>query len=152
MVLSDIACSSGGMVFLSEKEYIRSRGIQRYEVTSPRTYSLDVFAFPRPERTEHIVRIVDFSVVGVGIEVSEPIERGLVYFKEPVGGHKFGVVVWSNHGGGRYRAGIKFVVLPSGEETYLLERIKQPHLDAALQAPDKMMVSLLELIQKETNG
>jgi hypothetical protein len=137
---------------LSEKEHIKSRGIQRYHVTSPRTYSLDVFALSLRERTEHTVRIVDFSVVGVGIEVYVPIERGLVCFKEPVGGHKFGVLIWSIHKGDRYRAGIKFVVLTPEEEAYLFEWMKQPRLDAALQAPDKIMVSLLEFIQKETTG
>jgi hypothetical protein len=81
------------MIFLSEKEDIRSRGIQRNRFTSPRTYSLDVIAFAQPMRTEHVVRIVDFSVVGAGIELAERIEPGLVYFKEPVGGQKFGVLI-----------------------------------------------------------
>jgi hypothetical protein len=152
MVLSNIACFSGGTVFLSENDNTRSRGIQRYQVTSPRTYSLDVFSFSRPERTEHTIRIVDFSVVGVGIEVLEPIERGLVHFREPVGGHKFGVLVWSKHCGDRHQAGIKFVVLPAEDETYLLERVKEPLPAAALQTSDKIMTALLEFIQKETIG
>jgi hypothetical protein len=151
MKQTDIAHCSGGIVFLSEKEKNMTRGIQRYRLTSPRTYSLDVIAFAQPTRTEHIVRIMDFSVVGVGIELAERIEPGLVYFKEPVGGQKFGVLVWSNQRGDRYRAGIKFVVLSSEEESHLLEQVKQPHLDAAPRAPDKIIASLLESIQRETN-
>jgi hypothetical protein len=151
MEQTDKAHCSGGIVFLSETEKKMTRGIQRYRLTSPRTYSLDVIAFAQPTRTEHIVRIVDFSVVGVGIELAERIEPGLVYFKEPVGGQKFGVLVWSNQRADRYRAGIKFVVLSSEEEAYLLEQIKQPDLDTAPRAPDKIIASLLESIQRETN-
>ena len=151
MEQTDNAHCSGGIVFLSETEKKMTRGIQRYRLTSPRTYSLDVIAFAQPTRTEHIVRIVDFSVVGVGIELAERIEPGLVYFKEPVGGQKFGVLVWSNQRGDRYRAGIKFVVLSSEEEEYLLEQIKQPDLDMAPGARDKIISSMLESIQRETN-
>ena len=111
-----------GRIFLSEKEYKRSRGIQRYRLTSQRTFSMGVIAFAQPTRIEYVVRIVDFSVVGVGIEMAERIEPGLVYFKEPVGGQKFGVLVWSKHRGDRYRAGIKFVVLSSEQEEYLRSR------------------------------
>ena len=136
---------------MSEKEKKMTRGIQRYRLTSPRTYSLDVIGFAQSTQTEHIVRIVDMSVVGVGIELAERIEPGLVHFKEPVGGQKFGVLVWSNQSGDRYRAGIKFVVLSSEEEVHILEQVKQPHLDVAARAPDKIIASLLESIQKETN-
>jgi len=111
---------------------------------------MGVMAFAQSTRTEYTVRIVDFSVVGVGIELAERIEPGLIYFREPVGGQKFGVLVWSKKRGERYRAGIKFVVLSSEEEAYLLEQVKQPHLDTASRAPDKIIVSLLESIQRET--
>ncbi len=137
---------------MSEKEDKRSRGIQRYRLTSQRTFSIGVIAFVQPTRTDHIVQIVDFSVVGVGIESAERIEPGLVYFKEPVGGQKFGVLVWSKQRGKRYRAGIKFVVLSSEEEVCLLEQVKQPYLDTAPRPPDKIIASLLESIQRETKG
>jgi hypothetical protein len=43
------------------------------------------------------------------------------------------------------------VVLSSEEEVHLLEQVKQPHLDVAPRAPDKIIASLLESIQRETN-
>lgn len=135
---------------MPEKEDNKSRGIQRYRFASQRTFSIGVLAFARPARTEHVVRILDFSVVGVGIEVAEPLERGLVYFKEPVGGQKFGVLVWSKQLDDQYRAGIKFVVLSSEEEDYLLEQVKQPTFNASHRAPDMNIASLLESIQRET--
>ena len=112
---------------------------------------MGVFAFAHPTRSEHVVQVLDFSVVGVGIEMAERIEPGLVYFKEPVGGQKFGVLVWSKQRGDRYRAGIKFVVLSSEEELYVLEQVKEPPLDTVPRAPDKTIASLLESIQRETN-
>lgn len=137
---------------LIEREEKRSRGIQRYHLATPRTFSLGVIAFDQPMWTEHVVQIVDFSVVGVGIELAERIVPGLVYFKEPVGGQKFGVLVWSEQRGDRYRAGIKFVELPSEEEAYFHEQIKQSHSCKELRDPDKIIASLLVSIKNETNG
>ena len=134
-----------------EEEDKRSRGIQRYRLTSQRTYSMGLIAFARLARTEHVVRILDFSVVGVGIELAEQIEPGLVYFREPVGGQKFGVLVWSKQSEDRYRAGIKFVILSSEEEAHILDQVKQPLRGKAPLAPDTFITSLLESIQNETD-
>jgi hypothetical protein len=129
----------------------RSKGIQRYHVNSHRTYSLDVIAFDRPTRTEHVVRIVDFSVIGVGIESSERIETGLVCFKEHIGGQKYGVLIWSKPGKGCYRAGIQFVVLSPEEEAYLQEQVKQSPPCKLLRDPDKIITSLLDSVKNATD-
>ena len=80
-------------------------------MATQRTSSVGVIAFDRLSQKEHIVRIVNLSVIGVGIESSEPIEPGLVCFKERVSGHKFGVVTWCRAGGDTYQAGINFTNL-----------------------------------------
>ena len=128
----------------------RSPGIQRYLVTSHRSYSLDVIAFDQIMLTEHAVRIVDISVIGVGIESSDRIEPGLVCFKEQVGGQKYGVLIWNKPSNDHYRAGIQFVVLPPEEETYLQEQVKQSRAYKSLLDPDKIIASLLESIRNET--
>jgi hypothetical protein len=129
----------------------RSRGIQRYHVTSPRTHSLDVIAFDQPARTEHVVRIVDVSVIGVGIESSERIEPGLICFKEQIGGQKYGVLIWSKLRSGGYRAGIQFVVLSPEEEAYLQEQVKQSPPHKSLRDPDKIIASLLQSVKNDTH-
>lgn len=130
----------------------RARGIQRYCLTSQRTFPLDVIAFDQLKRTEHVVRIVDLSVVGVGIESSERLEPGLVYFNEHVVGQKFGVLTWSKQSGNRYRAGIHFVVLPQEKEAYIREQVKQSRPHKTLRDPEKIIASLLDSMKDETHG
>jgi hypothetical protein len=137
------------MIFVTVPEEKRNQGIQRYLVTSHRTYSLDVIAFDQPKRTEHVVRIVDVSVVGVGIESSERIEPGLICFKEKVGGQKYGVLIWSKLSSGGYRAGIQFVVLSPEEEAYLQEQVKESPPHKSLHDPDRIIASLLKSVKNE---
>jgi hypothetical protein len=137
---------------MSEGEKKRAGGIQRYRLTSPRYYALDVISFDQPVRTEHVVRMMDFSVIGVGIESSELIVPGLVCFREPVGGQKFGVVIWSKPKGDQYLAGIRFVIVPSAEEAYIQEQVKRSHPLTALQDPDKIIALLLESIKNQMHG
>ena len=140
----------GGMIFVTMWREKRSQGIQRYHVTSHRTYSLDVIAFDQPTRTEHVVRIVDISVIGVGIESSERIEPGLICFKEQISGQKYGALIWCKPGNGCYRAGIQFVVLSPQEEAYLQELVKQVPPCKFLQNPDKIIASLLDSVKNAT--
>jgi len=127
----------------------RSQGVQRYQVTSLRTYSLDVIAFDQPMRTEHIVRIIDISVIGVGIETNERIEPGLICFREQIGGQKYGVLVWSKLTSGGYRAGIQFVILSPEEEAYVQDQVKKSPPCQSLRDPDKIITSLLESVKNE---
>jgi hypothetical protein len=130
-----------------ENEEDKNRGIQRYSVASQRTSSLGVITFGQLMRTEHVVRIVNLSVVGVGIESSERIEPGLVCFKEQVGGHKFGVLTWSRQSGDQYRAGINFVTLPHEQEVYLRKQAEQSRPGRTLGDPEKVIAALLESIK-----
>jgi hypothetical protein len=137
------------MIFVTMWEKQRNPGIQRYQVTSHRTYSLDVIAFDQPARAEHVVRIVDISVIGVGIESGERIEPGLICFREKVGGQKYGVLVWSKLSSGGYRAGIQFVDLSPEKEDYLQEQVKQSQPRQLLRDPDKIIDSILHSVKNE---
>ncbi len=135
-----------------ERNENRSRGIQRYSVASRRTSAVGVIAFDRLTQTEHVVRIVNLSVVGVGIESNEPIEPGLVCFKEQVGGHKFGVVAWCRVDGDRYLAGIIFTTLPLEKEKYLRKQVKQSHPHKPLWDPEQIIAALLDSVKGQTNA
>ncbi len=122
-------------------------GIQRYSMALHRSSSLHLITFDRLTRRDHIVRFVDLSVVGVGIESKDPIEPGLVCFKEQVIGNKFGVITWCRRCGEEYRAGINFVTLPIEQELYLLNQIKQSDSPTVLRDPENMIAGLLESIK-----
>lgn len=130
----------------------KNRGIQRYSVASLRTSAMSVIAFERFTRTEHVVRIVNLSVVGVGIESDEPIEPGLACFKEQVGGHKFGVVAWCRPDGDRYLAGINFTTLPLEKERYLRKQVKQSHPHKPLRDPENIIAALLRSVKGRTSA
>ncbi len=129
----------------NRKEH-RNSGIRRHIFPSQRTSTIRVISFDRLLQTEHVVHFVDLSVVGVGIESSEPVEAGLVYFKEQVAGHKFGVVAWCRQNGDRCRAGINFLTLPIEKEQYVLNEVKRSQPRRALRDPDKVIASLFESI------
>jgi hypothetical protein len=97
---------------------------------------------------EHSVRIVNLSVLGIGIESHQQIMPGLVWFKKRVGGHKCGALRWSNPNGLHYRAGIEFIDLSRETEEYLQTQVKlsQPHL--AVPDPDQIIATLIETIKK----
>jgi hypothetical protein len=140
------------MLFVTEQDENKNRGIQRYSVASGRTSAVGVIAFDRLTRTEHVVRIVNLSVVGVGIESSEPIEPGLVCFKEQVGGYKFGVVAWCRPDGDKYLAGINFTTLPLEKETYLRKQVKQSRPHKPLRDPEKIIAALLESVKRQMSA
>ncbi len=137
---------------MTETNETGSRGIQRYNVASQRTAAVGVIAFERLTQTEHVVRIVNLSVVGAGIESEEPIEPGLICFREQIGGHKYGVVAWCRPYGNKYLAGINFTTLPFEEERYLRKQVKQSHPHKPLRDPENIIATLLDIVKKHTNG
>lgn len=135
---------------MTKKESAIQRGIQRHSITSPRACSLGVIAFNQLKRTDHIVQIVNLSIVGVGIESTEKIEPGLVCFKESVGGHKFGVLTWIKRSEDRYRGGINFVTLSLDKEQYIQEQIRQSRPHRSVSDPENIIASLLDSIKQDT--
>ncbi len=147
-----IDLSAEAFAFVTQPIANNKRGIPRYFIVSERTSFLEVISFDRLTRTKHAVRIVNFSIVGVGIESIEPIEHGLVCFQEQVGGQKFGVLTWSRQDGDRYRAGILFVDLPQEQEAYLQKQVKQSHPHQPLHDPEKIIAGLIASLKRETKG
>lgn len=137
---------------MPEQNEKRKNGVQRYFITSQRTSSLRVITFDRLARKEHVVRIVDLSVIGMGIESNDPIESGLACFGDRVGGHKLGVVTWCRQNGDSYRAGINFITLPREKEQYILNQVKQSPSHKCLRDPEKIIETLLQSIKPETDS
>jgi hypothetical protein len=137
---------------MTDRKDKRTGGIQRYPIASHRTSSLQIIPFDKLVRSEHIVKISDLSVVGMGIESQEPLEPGLACFEERVVGHKFGVVSWCRPSGEGFRAGISFMTLPREKERYILDQVKQSPDHKSLRDPEKIIETLLKSIKRDSNG
>ena len=130
-----------------ENDTIR-RGILRHPITSLRSCCLGVITSSRLDWKDHIARIVDLSITGMGIESGEIIPPGFVWFKESVGGHKFGVLTWCKPSGDRYRAGINFVTLARKEELYVQEQVRQLKPHTPLRDPLRIIAAMIESFKK----
>jgi hypothetical protein len=127
----------------------KHRGVRRYPVSAHRECPMGIITFKRLEWMDHDAQIVDISIVGIGIESSQQIEPGLVWFKERIGGYKSGVLMWSKQSGSRFRAGIKFVPLSRDEEAYVHEQVKQSHPSKPIHDPARIISTLLESVKRE---
>lgn len=130
-----------------ENDTIRT-GIRRHPIASLRSYSMGVITSSHLEWKDHLVRIVDLSITGVGIESSEMIPPGFVWFKESVGGHKYGVLTWCKARGDRYRAGINFVTLSRDEKHYVEEQVRQLKPHTPLRDPLQIIAAMIESFKK----
>ena len=122
--------------------------VQRYSLVNPRSCSLGVITFNNLEWLEHSVQIVNLSVLGIGIESSQQIMPGLVWFKKRVGGHKCGALRWSNPNGLHYRGGIEFIDLSRDTEEYLQKQIKKSRPYQPFPDPEQIISTLIATISK----
>jgi len=118
-------------------------------VIGNRNCSLGVISLKHFEWKAHDAKLVDLSAKGVGIESNAQLEPGFVWFKDRIGGHKGGVLVWSKLLGTKYRAGIKFLNLSRDEEEYVEERIDRFKPHVPLREPEQIISTLIESEKKE---
>ncbi len=84
-----------------------------------RKCSLGLLSFTHLKRSDHVVRIVDISGGGTGVESDEQLDPGLVWFHKSVEDHRNGILLWCRQLEGRYRAGIRFLSLSAEDERLL---------------------------------
>jgi len=68
--------------------------MKRRSISRERVCSIGVISFNNLDWSDHLVKIVDFSVTGIGIESDRLIEPGVIWFKENLYGQKYGSLVW----------------------------------------------------------
>ncbi len=117
-----------------------------------RSCALGVVTGDSLERTDHIVRVVDLSVTGAGIESSERIDPGFVWFKDRVGGHKYGVLTWSRKNGEQYRAGITFVTLSRTDKLYVQDQLRHSLPLERFQDPLQVIEAIIASVKKVAGG
>ncbi len=132
-----------------EKKQYKRMGVRRYPAATERMCPLVTITYEKLLRSESLARIVDLSVLGIGIEIDQPIRQGLVWLKNSVFGQKFGTTVWCKQSGAVYRAGIRFVPLAGPEEEYLRKQIELPKQYDSVEDPDGIIADLIQKITKE---
>lgn len=133
-----------------DKKKYEYKGVRRYHAAATRDCPLGVISFDRLVWTDHVVRIINLSVLGAGIESKKRIEPGLVWFKERVGGYKCGVLKWrSEESGPPYQAGIEFLSLPRNVEEYLQEQVKQSRPRKIIPDPDHIIAALITTMHEQ---
>jgi hypothetical protein len=123
--------------------------LRRHPVAVQRDCSLGVITFEGLEWTDHIAKIVDLSATGIGIESDQPIEPGIIWFKDCVYGQKCGVLVWCKQNGFRYRAGIQFVDLNHADEEYLRRQVARSQPRQPIEDPQRVVASLIDYLRKD---
>ncbi len=127
---------------MHEKRHNPRKDAKWQPVTSGLNCSLGIVSFHGLVRTDHLVRIVDRSIVGIGIETDHPINPGIVMFRESVYGQKCGVLMWCHQTGRRYRCGIQFLSLTLAEEEYFRYLIERAKPGAQIEDPDRIIAQL----------
>jgi hypothetical protein len=133
---------------MNEKRRNQRKNVKWQPATSELNCSLGIISFHDLVRTDHLTRIVDRSLIGIGIETDHPIHPGIVWFRESVYGQKCGVLMWCRQTGSRYRCGIRFVSLTRAEEEYFRYQVEQAKPCAQIQDPDRIIARLNDCMLK----
>jgi hypothetical protein len=127
----------------------RKRDEQRWPIVEKWDCVLGIITLKQSEWKDHVAQIINLSSKGVGIESNAHLDPGFVWFKDRVGGHKGGVLIWSKQLGAKYRAGIKFINLSRDEEEYVEERIERFKPHTPLREPEQIIATLIESEKRE---
>jgi hypothetical protein len=124
---------------MTEKRSSERKQIKRHSLISERHCSLRAVSCRTFTCTDQYVKIVDLSIIGIGVECDQPMDPGIIWFKESVYGQKWGHLVWQRKNGNRYRAGIEFISLSRLEEDYIIQRLEQGENGRAIQDPEAII-------------
>jgi hypothetical protein len=130
-------------------KYPRRQGVKRHAVVKNRDCRIGVISYENLEWTEHDAKIVDLSVIGIGIETGRLLTPGIVWFREHVYGQRCGFLVWSKKIGEHCRSGIQFVTLARADEEYLRRQVSLIRPCEPFQDPDQILARMMDGINKD---
>lgn len=133
-------------------EQTPARQSHRYEVVQLREFPLCLIPFKSLVSTAMIAHVVDISAKGAGIESSQHLEPGFVWFRDRIGGCKGGLIVWSRQVGNKYRAGVRFVPLTREKELLVQDRITAVRPLEQLPNPEVVISTILEAMTEDQTG
>jgi hypothetical protein len=125
------------------------RQVSRYPLAVQRDCQLCVITFKDLAWRDHTAYIKDFSIGGVGVESEKRIGQGFVWFKDRVGGHRGGVLMWSRQVGYNYRAGIQFVPLSRDAERFVQDQVGLLRAHQPMRNPEAIIATIMNSMGKE---
>jgi hypothetical protein len=131
---------------LNERNELRK--VTRYPLAVHRDCAMCVITFKDLSWKDQFAYLKDISTSGVGVESEKRMDPGFVWFRDRVGGHLGGVLMWGKQVGYNYRAGIEFVPLSREAEQFVhgqvgLLRARQP-----LPNPEAVMTTIIESLSR----
>jgi hypothetical protein len=133
---------------MNEKRHNQRKDVKWQPITRKLDFSLGITSFHNLVRTDHHARIVDCSLIGIGIESDHPINPGIVLFRESVYGQKCGVLMWCHQTDNRYLCGIQFLSLTLTEEEFFRYQIERYKSGAQIQDHDRIIARLNDCFLK----
>lgn len=115
----------------------------RYPLAEQRECGLCIITFKDLAWKDHRAYLKDISPGGVGIESETLLDRGFVWFTEPVAGHRSGILLWNRLVGYNYRAGIQFVPLTHDQEHRIGASVETVRAHQPLRDPEAIVATIL---------
>jgi hypothetical protein len=129
---------------IDERKELRQAG--RYPLAVQRGCAMCVITFKDMAWQDHLAYLKDISTNGVGIESEKRIDSGFVWFRDRVGGHRSGVMMWSRQVGYNFRAGIQLVPLTREAEQFVQDQVKLLRAHHPLRHPEAIMATIMECL------
>jgi hypothetical protein len=130
----------------------RVKGVKRRRLSPARECPVGGISLHDLTWSDHLIKILNYSVIGIGIESDRPIEPGVIWFKENIYGQKCGFLMWCKQSDSGYRAGIQFISLTREEEEYMGRQIEQVQLLQPVPDPDRLIATLFARIKRDLHG
>lgn len=120
------------------------RQTTRYPLAVQRECSFCVVTFKDFDWRDFSVHLKDISMQGLGVQSENAIMPGFVWFRERVGGHRGGILLWSRKIGISFRAGIQFLNLSREEEQFVQKRIASLQQHEPIKDPEAVIATIME--------
>ncbi len=120
----------------------------RYPLAIQRDCALCIITFKDLAWSDHVAYLKDISANGVGVASEKRIDPGFVWFRDRVGGHRSGVMMWSRQVGHNFRAGIQLVPLSREAEQFVQNQVGLLRNHQPLRQPEAIMSTIMESLGK----
>ena len=125
------------------------RQSSRYPLAVQRDCTMCIITFKDLAWKDAHALLKDISTNGIGVESEKQINSGFVWFRDRIGGHRSGILMWSRQVGYSYRAGIQFIPLSREEEKFVNGQVSLLRSEQPLGDPAAIMSMIMESMERK---